>query len=35
LLDKFVTKDEYLNPFFIAYGDPSRDWTTYAADAKS
>jgi 3'(2'), 5'-bisphosphate nucleotidase len=32
---RYNTKDEYLNPFFIAYGDGSRDWTTYADDAKS
>ena len=23
------TKPEYLNPFFIVYGDDSRDWTSY------
>jgi len=27
---RYNTKDEYLNPFFIAYGDDSRDWTGYA-----
>jgi 3'(2'), 5'-bisphosphate nucleotidase len=26
---RYNTKDEYLNPFFIAYGDDSRDWTGY------
>ncbi len=25
------TKPEYLNPFFIVYGDSSRDWTSYLA----
>jgi len=25
------TKPEYLNPFFIVYGDESRDWTSYLA----
>jgi 3'(2'), 5'-bisphosphate nucleotidase len=32
---RYNTKMEYLNPFFIAYGDGSRDWTAYAEDAKS
>ncbi|MGB5211281.1 MAG: 3'(2'),5'-bisphosphate nucleotidase CysQ [Gammaproteobacteria bacterium] len=27
---RYNTKDEYLNPFFIVYGDASRDWTAYA-----
>ncbi len=27
---RYNTKDEYLNPFFIAYGDGSRDWIGYA-----
>ncbi len=25
----YNTKDDILNPFFIVYGDHSRDWTTY------
>ncbi len=32
---RYNTKDEYLNPFFIAYGDGSRDWTDYADDGRS
>jgi len=32
---RYNTKDEYLNPFFIAYGDGSRDWTGYAEDGRS
>jgi len=32
---RYNTKDEYLNPFFIAYGDGSRDWAGYADDGSS
>ena len=30
---RYNTKDEYLNPFFIVFGDDSRDWTRYAESA--
>lgn len=30
---RYNTKDEYLNPFFIVFGDDSRDWTQYAESA--
>ena len=26
----YNTKDSYLNPYFLVYGDSSRDWTAYA-----
>jgi 3'(2'), 5'-bisphosphate nucleotidase len=26
---RYNTKEAYLNPFFIAYGDPQRDWLSY------
>jgi len=26
---RYNTKDEYLNPFFIVYGDPHHDWLSY------
>jgi len=29
---RYNTKEAYLNPFFIAYGDGSRDWTAYVGD---
>lgn len=32
---RYNTKEEYLNPFFIAYGDDSRDWTEYADSGSS
>lgn len=27
----YNTKDSYLNPYFLVYGDSSRDWTAYAS----
>jgi len=27
----YNTKDSYLNPFFLVYGDRSRDWTSYVS----
>ncbi|MDH3916295.1 MAG: 3'(2'),5'-bisphosphate nucleotidase CysQ [Chromatiales bacterium] len=32
---RYNTKDEYLNPFFIVFGDGSRDWTAYLSDSGS
>jgi 3'(2'), 5'-bisphosphate nucleotidase len=28
----YNTKEEYLNPYFLVFGDDSHDWTAYTAD---
>jgi 3'(2'), 5'-bisphosphate nucleotidase len=30
---RYNTKAEYLNPFFIVFGDDSRDWAAFAREA--